>query len=168
MDEERQVNWYQAYYPDLSRYQNNDKRSTDKIFTNVYNIGWLSRDHIFPLGEVSQVWLDKLVSLILTRGIGFIYVERGIDKCSFCKESVDIPLSDGRSISLGISEVWIPSSLTDKVFAAPDLIYHYIAEHRYKPPDEYLNAVEMFDIASGWNADEFIKQQIEKYEQSEL
>jgi len=27
------------------------------------------------------------------------------------------------------------------VYAAPDLIYHYVVEHHYCPPDEFIQAV---------------------------
>jgi hypothetical protein len=30
---------------------------------------------------------------------------------------------------------------TFDVYAAPNLIYHYIEVHHYKPPDEFLNAL---------------------------
>jgi hypothetical protein len=28
------------------------------------------------------------------------------------------------------------------VFAAPNLIYHYVSDHRYRPPHEFIQAVE--------------------------
>jgi hypothetical protein len=27
------------------------------------------------------------------------------------------------------------------IYAAPTLIYHYVVEHQYKPPDEFIEAV---------------------------
>lgn len=42
---------------------------------------------------------------------------------------------------LGSGEIRVFNSAGD-VFAAPNLIYHYILQHHYRPPDEFLRAVE--------------------------
>ena len=32
-----------------------------------------------------------------------------------------------------------------RVFASPSLICHYVAAHDYRPPDEFITAVEAWD-----------------------
>jgi hypothetical protein len=43
------------------------------------------------------------------------------------------------------------------VFAAPSLVYHYVAAHDYRPPDEFIAAVlawnETDDDTVGWQLD---------------
>jgi len=49
---------------------------------------------------------------------------------------------------LGSAELWIPG--TETLFAAPDLIVHYVREHRYLPPEAFRQASEHVELAT-WN-----------------
>jgi hypothetical protein len=40
---------------------------------------------------------------------------------------------------MGIYNLWVPGN--DVIYVAPELILHYIQEHRYRPPDEFISAV---------------------------
>jgi hypothetical protein len=57
----------------------------------------------------------------------------GVYFCEFCP-----PRSNNRVG--GSREVLIPTA--DCVYIAPDLILHYITAHNYRPPDEFIKAVE--------------------------
>ncbi|WP_199758054.1 hypothetical protein [Micromonospora sp. Llam0] len=37
------------------------------------------------------------------------------------------------------------------MFAAPSLIWHYVTAHSYRPPAEFIEAVEQYD--QGWTSD---------------
>jgi hypothetical protein len=39
------------------------------------------------------------------------------------------------------------------IYAGPNLVYHYIVDHEYLPPDEFIDAVETFDIDGTWDQD---------------
>jgi hypothetical protein len=41
---------------------------------------------------------------------------------------------------LGDAEVRV-TGRDGKVYAAPNLLYHYIEKHGYKPPDEFVEAL---------------------------
>ncbi|MFY1653539.1 hypothetical protein ACN27J_21955 [Solwaraspora sp. WMMB762] len=61
--------------------------------------------------------------------------------------SVDHP--SGR-VLLGHTEVRVPSG-SGAMFAAPSLIWHYVTAHSYRPPAEFIKAVEQYD--QGWTSD---------------
>lgn len=37
----------------------------------------------------------------------------------------------------------------ENVFQVPDMILHYIADHQYKPPKEFINIVTCYDLLNG-------------------
>ena len=43
------------------------------------------------------------------------------------------------------------------IYAAPDLIYHYVKEHRYLPPTDFINAVLSARDSRDWDAKQFEK-----------
>jgi hypothetical protein len=47
---------------------------------------------------------------------------------------------DGQTLALGDAEIRVGGE-NGIVYAAPTLICHYIHEHGYRPPDEFLAAV---------------------------
>jgi hypothetical protein len=44
-----------------------------------------------------------------------------------------------RECFMGASNLWVPGQ--GQIFVAPSLIFHYAAEHRYRPPDVFLSAL---------------------------
>lgn len=67
---------------------------------------------------------------------------RGIHLCELCEPTSRIFAErKGQQIYLGSSEIRVWSK-TGEVYAAPNLIFHYVHTHRYKPPDEFLRALE--------------------------
>jgi hypothetical protein len=47
---------------------------------------------------------------------------------------------DGKEISLGSAEMRLRGK-ENIIFAAPDLVCHYMAAHEYRPPDEFVAAL---------------------------
>jgi hypothetical protein len=43
---------------------------------------------------------------------------------------------------LGSAEIRVFSE-SGAIYAAPDLIYHYMVVHRYKPPDQFISALRV-------------------------
>lgn len=125
----------------------------------VLNVGWLDKDHSFVTGKVENTIIDKIEVMIVTHKI--TNQMRGNHVCNLCTH-ID-PYEDtfywphkGKRVLLGSSELWIPGK-SNKVYAAPDMILHYITEHNYLPPSEFLNAVANFDLGGNWNGDEVMK-----------
>lgn len=101
-------------------------------------IGWLDNIHSFRTEAVDSHFLRKLLKLYGHRA----NQTRGFHVCPFCPRfEIGIPLElDDRQIKLGSAEIHVKAS-DGRVFAAPDLIYHYIVAHGYGPPGEFIQAV---------------------------
>jgi len=46
-----------------------------------------------------------------------------------------------RRIFLGQAEIWIFGA-HGKVYKAPNMLYHYVTVHHYKPPDQFVRALK--------------------------
>ncbi len=123
------------YYPDLSLYEFlSDPRSQGAL-----NVGWLDIGHPFTTGTVTEEALQKILKLCMLP----VNQTRGFHDCQFCGKcgemGVEIKSIHG-TIALGSAEIRVKAS--DKTYAAPNLIYHYIKDHQYLPPNEFLVALE--------------------------
>jgi len=102
----------------------------------VLNVGWLSESVDFKKGRLDGRLLEKLLRLC-NRPVNQM---RGLHACPFCgKFPIRIPFGD-KEILLGSAEIRVPGG-KGIVFAAPTLIYHYIRDHDYMPPDDFVNAI---------------------------
>ncbi len=95
------------------------------------NVGWLSALKYYPLGLTSHAFRHKLRDLcakpqLQTRGYHPCYL-------GLCKL---IP----RSLCAVGSGIVIVRGAKD-FFAAPELIYHYVRWHWYRPPRAFIDAV---------------------------
>jgi len=114
--------------PDLSPYGDSPRR---------LNVGWLETGHPFPPGEVPDKFAERLFQICLRSR-----KTRGSHPCPFCPQSQKAKtyLHRGKNISFGSGEIAIKGKHW-KSYVAPDLVYHYIVEHHYRPPDEFIEAV---------------------------
>lgn len=102
-------------------------------FETVLAVGWLDPAGGFPTGETTEQFREKLhVACTQNR----VRETRSPYLCPFCRPE------DG--IVCGSCEVHIPGPDGRVLFAVPSLIYHYVTAHRYRPPDEFVSAVEQF------------------------
>ena len=134
------------YFEDLTSY------SYIEIHNGLYifNIGWLDAKHTFPTGVVSENILNEILKLCLQSVIR----TRGFHDCDICPEPASsdprIPMgafpvmTEQGEFLLGLAEIRIQGK-EGKIYAAPNLIYHYIKDHNYLPPKEFLDAVEQWE-----------------------
>lgn len=108
-----------SHYQDLSPY--NYRHHSEKEL----NIGWLKADKEFTMGEVPEGFVDKLKKYEENR----FFKTKGMHYCDFCQEN--------HSSSDEIRVV----SKEGVVYASPTLLSHYIEEHKYLPPQEFIDAV---------------------------
>jgi hypothetical protein len=122
------------YYPDLTPY----KYMEGNVEPNTFNVGWLDKKHSYPTDSPSKVFLARLFRLCLDP----VNRTRGYHTCALCQQpSFGLEVErEGRELSLGAAEIRVIGK-GGKLFAAPDLIYHYVKDHNYKPPDEFIEAV---------------------------
>jgi hypothetical protein len=66
-------------------------------------------------------------------------------------------LLEGVTVRTGHAELWIPDERTSLVFAAPDLLPHYVAAHGYRPPDEFIDVVRGMPLKryQNWDSSSF-------------
>lgn len=146
------------HYPDLSEYKPAMNHFLKPFtFKEVLTIGWLENGQPYTQGNVDDIIVLKLREMLASSKTN-INRMRGIHRCDFCPSSgTDHELRVRhphlpRTILLGMSELWLPTQ-TEIIYAAPTLIYHYITEHNYHPPDVYLDTVMAFDMDSDWDGD---------------
>lgn len=122
-----------SHYADLSEYCYHDGRY---YAPGTVNIGWLDAGHEFerctPTDEVlNRLWEFCKVSVAQMRGG---------HACEFCSERSDYPQWGGERLLLGTSEIRV-FSRAGAIYAAPTLIFHYMRDHSYRPPDEFVRAL---------------------------
>jgi hypothetical protein len=146
-----------AHYSDLSFYEYCQGNPPMK------NVGWLQRGNAFETAPPSGETLDLLWSFCKVS----VMPARGVHGCDLCAPHSPVAaIRDGVRLLLGAAEIRVFSKegvsllqqrLRDKespgllflrksavpfdVYSAPNLVYHYVHAHCYKPPDEFLTAL---------------------------
>jgi hypothetical protein len=132
-----------TYYEDLSPYEYFARH--EPLGLQLVNVGWLDENKPFPKGETSLEFKAKLFEFCLDKYV--VHIARGFHTCQFCGVS-DHEWYEQRNERYGEEAHW--SSIGDgeirvigqsTLYAAPALIHHYVVEHNYKPPDEFIEAV---------------------------
>lgn len=114
-----------SYFPDLGQ------RSLVARGEHVRAIGWLHPDHPFPRGAVPGGFLARLREFADRSGPSaealYFGVYMGFHTCEFC----------GQAHGVGNFGVLCG----DLLYVAPELVVHYVEEHQYCPPAEFIAAV---------------------------
>jgi membrane protease YdiL (CAAX protease family) len=101
------------------------------------NVGWLSAGHAFETGEPTEEFLERLWNYCTVS----VAPTRGVHGCEFCPgKDVHLAERNGNKLQLGTSEIRVFSDAGD-IYAAPTLIYHYVRDHGYKPPGQFIQAL---------------------------
>lgn len=172
------------HYPDLTCYRDGELHGIANVYPDVKNIGWLEENELFEKGEVSPALILKLKEILFLdvknneekrRGIfdkhqaicvHQMHMRGSPYKCPLCKKNITniqvkpegVNLYSGQTKSiLGLNEICIPSIDGKKYYSFPTMLYHYITEHNYKPPDEFLDALFEFDLTKPYDIDEALK-----------
>jgi hypothetical protein len=117
-----------AYLPDLTAYDDLGK---------ALSIGWLDGEHPVPTGVTSPEF-RKALSEICKKIQSWPPPYMGYHTCEICGQS------DGCYIFNVVNEH------TGRTYVAPELIDHYVADHNYLPPAEFIEAViQSKDLSPG-------------------
>jgi len=98
---------------------------------HIRAVGWLSAEHSFTQGEVPAEFSSRLrefakKSCESTYALGWgIYM--GLHDCELCNQS------------MASGNFGVPSGVL--LFVAPEMIFHYVETHHYRPPDDFIKAV---------------------------
>ena len=112
------------YYPDLSPYAYSSK------IAGALNIGWLDPAHPFPQGPTPDGFAAALAAFCAAEHR--VNRTQRVHRCALCTPPAAID-------DLGSAEIRVVGE--GQVFAAPDLIGHYVAAHAYRPPEAFVRAV---------------------------
>jgi len=112
-------------------------------------VGWLD-DGDYLHGEVPAHFLVKLAELISREPVNQM---RHIDPCPICGEEGIRASNAGTELFLGTAEVWVPSPEGIHVYAAPDLVWHFVDQHGYLPPHGFVEAVMNVSTTSDWSGE---------------
>ena len=142
-----------SWFPDLGR------ECMIATGDHVRAIGWLHPDHPHPHGPVPAECLAKLKEFARLAGhcpeALYIGICMGFHTCEFCEKTH------------GHRNFGVPAG--ELLYMAPEMVAHYVEQHRYCPPAEFLAAVmasplpgtpEYMAVASGFR--QIHQQQLEK------
>lgn len=127
-----------TYFEDLSPYSYMPNRKKPYFLPEVLNVGWLDGTQGYSQGDVPASFAEKLWAYCRVRVAG----TRGMHTCEICPEG-----TFGFRARRGEEELWLGSAeirvfgTGGIVYAAPNMIYHYVVDHRYRPPEEFVQAV---------------------------
>lgn len=103
----------------------------------MLNVGWLDGKMSYSHGAVDVDLTEKLLALCKWPVNQYF----GWHDCPFCQECpVRIADLEGE-FCLGDGEIRVPRNDGKVVYAAPNLIYHYVTAHQYLPPAEFLDSL---------------------------
>jgi hypothetical protein len=120
-----------SYFDDLSVYE----YIRDCARPGTRNVGWLAESHAFAKAVPSDALLDTLWAYCKVS----VAATRGWHDCDWCVGQAYRGERNGEKLMLGTAEIRVFSA--EAVFAAPTLIYHYVAEHYYQPPLAFVEAL---------------------------
>ncbi len=129
------------YYPDLTPYQYRSESGQPAVdgVAPALNVGWIDSAYPYPQGAVP----DALVARLWAFGHTPVGLFRGFHECPFCdadpRTYLVVRQGDDK-IGMGNGEIWVFGD-DGPAYAAPTLIYHYVVEHRYRPPDAFIQAI---------------------------
>ncbi len=139
------------YFNDLSSYS----YYLDGEVNAIKNIGWIHYGKPYTTGSTPSSFKNKIESIFIDKkkcDYTFNLI-RSNSPCNLCNK--EIYLNNGRwDDPLGICEILIPSLEDGKFYASPSLIIHYIKEHNYAPPQEYIDSVMQVDLNKSFDANE--------------
>lgn len=91
----------------------------------------------FPTGPVSDRFVERLAALC--QPAYRVCTIAGRLPCAVDRQPATMVWAD-EEVPLGGGEIRVLGD--EDIFAAPDLIYHYVTEHGYQPPAVFIKAVE--------------------------
>jgi hypothetical protein len=98
---------------------------------HIRAIGWLSDKYPFPVGDTPPQFVARLKKFCLRWRRGLEPLAWGMfmgpHRCELCRKY------------FASGNIGIPAG--DVLFAAPEMVAHYVKAHRYAPPAEFVAAV---------------------------
>jgi hypothetical protein len=107
-------------------------------------VGWLDPSHPYPVGNVDDEFLGHLFEACRTHAVART---RGWYRCPFCRSEAGVEppapttvARGGEFLPVGDAEIRVVTK-DGTWLVAPTLVLHYVLEHAYRPPPEFVEAV---------------------------
>ncbi|SNQ49513.1 conserved hypothetical protein [Frankia canadensis] len=109
--------------------------------TPALTVGWLAPEHEFPTALPDGAFLDALFYLCAHHSI---IRTRGFHNCLLPHATMTAPICiahrGGEEARLGSAEIGVVGA-GGELLLAPNLVFHYVEGHHYRPPDIFIEAV---------------------------
>lgn len=124
------------YHADFDEYWLRRNRRTEQL--TILGIGWLDISMPYATGSTPAAFRERLLEHCVR---GVLRLMCGFHFCQFCNhEPIRTSLWYGeQQVLCDNGEIWVSGS--DVIYVAPAMVYHYVTEHGYRPPDEFIDAV---------------------------
>jgi hypothetical protein len=122
-----------AYFADFSDYC----YISEGVRPQTKNIGWIEQyPELLPFDGKERLlellWEFCKISVLQTRGLHV---------CGYCGNRYVVIKRGEDQLLLGSAEIRVFGE-DGSIYASPNLIYHYISQHNYRPPDKFISALE--------------------------
>ncbi|MFG1652140.1 hypothetical protein ACGFIE_19650 [Micromonospora sp. NPDC049275] len=129
-----------TYFADLTPYTYLERHDEDGHGASdepLLNVGWLDAAHPFPTGAPPDGLLSALTELATVR----VRQTRGYHYCEICVRDLGEDTRDAvRQGAIARESAEFEVRGDGVVYAAPQLLLHYVAAHEYLPPAEFCTA----------------------------
>ena len=137
---------YRHLRPGTARYD--QQRIVNQLIRTAVNVGWIGPEEPFATGgDCPPEFLERLRRL----GERAQLAHRGYHVCELgsCQQfsfENPGPAADRAPHTLmpGSGIIFVPGN-RGRSYAAPNLIPHYVRDHQYRPPEEFIDAVMAID-----------------------
>jgi hypothetical protein len=137
-----------TYYPDLARYDYLPDTVPDGV--ELFTVGWLEPGHDFAVTEQEPdpVFWQNLITLAADHSVA---ATRSVHACRF-SHLFEADFQFGavygtRVLYLGSAEIRVVAA-DGRRLTAPTLVVHYVRDHGYRPPPEFVEAVTAMRLAA--------------------
>lgn len=128
----------------------------EKLSSHFLAIGWLDHKHPFSEGSSSRELVEKLATYIQSARAPGVFA--GFHRCELCNyDTWATPFSQPKSSDplvtgqgLGTRNLFIPNG-EGQLYVIPSLALHYIIDHGYRPPEEFLSALSSCPHPQSWD-----------------
>jgi len=107
-------------------------------------VGWLDASESFNQGPVPPAFVERLRRICREQTVNR---SRGWHRCNLCPRDISPGLprpttvaSPEGEFTVGGAEIRI-SGPSGKGYAAPDMVIHYVEQHSYQPPSDFVAGV---------------------------
>ena len=111
--------------------------AADSSEANALNIGWLAQGVDFLTTPPDKKFVDRLWRFCKLS----VGQTRGLHLCEICGcHEANVSRFSEEALLLGSAEIRVISD-QGRLYASPNLIFHYVFDHNYSPPAEFVRAV---------------------------